>query len=284
MEKIMPDYSTRTLIDFAADDDGAKFREALYGEIHDRIANHIEAKKREIASSIIGQNESVMTVDEAMFPGSAEYDKKFPKEPAAKFDKKKVSTGTVYTKKTDKEKLTKEDFENLDEDSKKKIIEDFIQTEEYEQLDELSKNTLKSYVRHSVRDVGELKSKEGVEKDRNGGKNTDQSRKDLTKSFKRRWGINKALDRMTKEETDLTESKKEENPITGKRKIATYEEGRHKIEVRYQPEYSEYSIHPYTDGKHWGEPSVGYPGSSKEDAHEEAKHQLKDMVAGHYAK
>jgi len=55
----MSDYSTRNIIDYAFDDNGAKFREELYGSIHDRVSAHIEAKKQEIARGIIGQNEEI---------------------------------------------------------------------------------------------------------------------------------------------------------------------------------------------------------------------------------
>jgi hypothetical protein len=44
---------TRQIIDFAQDDNGVEFRSALYANIHDRVAAHIEAKKQEIAHSLI---------------------------------------------------------------------------------------------------------------------------------------------------------------------------------------------------------------------------------------
>jgi hypothetical protein len=56
----MSDYSTRNIIDYAFDGDGTKFREELYGSIHDRISAHIESKKQEIARDFVGQNEEVV--------------------------------------------------------------------------------------------------------------------------------------------------------------------------------------------------------------------------------
>ena len=53
----MPDYSTRSIIDYAADDNGAEFRNALYASIHDKVTSHIEAKKQEIAQSLITPQE-----------------------------------------------------------------------------------------------------------------------------------------------------------------------------------------------------------------------------------
>jgi len=49
----MADYSTRNIIDYAMDDDGVKFREALYASIHDKVSAHVEAKKQEMAQTLI---------------------------------------------------------------------------------------------------------------------------------------------------------------------------------------------------------------------------------------
>lgn len=51
----MSDYSTKNIIDYAMDDDGVKFREALYASIHDKVTTHIEQKKQEIAQKIVAQ-------------------------------------------------------------------------------------------------------------------------------------------------------------------------------------------------------------------------------------
>jgi len=51
--------STRDLIDYAQDGNAVEFRNALYSDIHDRVVAHIEAKKKEIASGLMGQNERV---------------------------------------------------------------------------------------------------------------------------------------------------------------------------------------------------------------------------------
>lgn len=44
---------TRPIIDYAQDDNGVEFRNALYASIHDRVAAHIEAKKQELAHNLI---------------------------------------------------------------------------------------------------------------------------------------------------------------------------------------------------------------------------------------
>jgi len=51
--------TTRQIIDFAQDDNGVEFRNALYSAIHDRVTDHIEAKKQEIAHSLIAPQQEL---------------------------------------------------------------------------------------------------------------------------------------------------------------------------------------------------------------------------------
>lgn len=44
---------TRTIIDYAAEDNAKEMRDALYSGIHDRVMQHIDAKKIEVARGII---------------------------------------------------------------------------------------------------------------------------------------------------------------------------------------------------------------------------------------
>jgi hypothetical protein len=48
---------TRKIIDFAHEDNGVEFRDALYSAIHDRVTAHIEAKKQEIAKNLVRSQE-----------------------------------------------------------------------------------------------------------------------------------------------------------------------------------------------------------------------------------
>jgi hypothetical protein len=48
----MSDFSTRNIIDYAMDEDGVKFREELYGAIHDKVNAHIAAAKQAVAQNI----------------------------------------------------------------------------------------------------------------------------------------------------------------------------------------------------------------------------------------
>lgn len=69
-----------------------------------------------------------------------------------------------------------------------------VQKEEVEELDELSKETLGSYVKKASRNLAGREYKRGAEK--------DTSTANLQKSYKRDMGISKAVDKMTKEEVD----------------------------------------------------------------------------------
>ena len=48
---------TRSIIDYAAEDDGTKMREALYNSIHARVNAHMDAHKQEIARTLVSPAE-----------------------------------------------------------------------------------------------------------------------------------------------------------------------------------------------------------------------------------
>jgi hypothetical protein len=60
----MSDYSTRNIIDFAMDDDGVKFRDALYANIHDKVTAHIEAAKQAVAQNYFSNEEDTEAAEE----------------------------------------------------------------------------------------------------------------------------------------------------------------------------------------------------------------------------
>jgi len=66
--------TTRAIIDYAAYDDPNGFRDALYGEIMDRVNSHIEAKKQEVARNMIVDPEEYAQDDEQDEPTEMEYD------------------------------------------------------------------------------------------------------------------------------------------------------------------------------------------------------------------
>lgn len=48
---------TKKIIDYAAEDNAKEMRDSLYAGIHDRVMQHIDAKKQEIAQNLFGQSE-----------------------------------------------------------------------------------------------------------------------------------------------------------------------------------------------------------------------------------
>jgi hypothetical protein len=60
----MSNYSTRNIIDYAMDDDGIKFREALYASIHDKVTNHIDAARQAVAQNMMAVEETEKTYEE----------------------------------------------------------------------------------------------------------------------------------------------------------------------------------------------------------------------------
>jgi hypothetical protein len=116
---------------------------------------------------------------------------------------------------------------------------------------------------------------------------------DVVKDFRKRWrkqGLSTkhyATDANLERETGLAITKEEvegldervDSPVKGTRKVASYGDAKHTAEVRYNPEYQEYSVHHYKDGKHQGEDSVSYHYDDKEDAHNTAKHEVKRSQA-----
>jgi hypothetical protein len=73
---------------------------------------------------------------------------------------------------------------------------------------------------------------------------------------------------------------KAESPIKGTRLISKHEgKDGHHAEVRFSPDWNEYSVHHYENGKHMGEGPVSYHGEGKEgreDATSTAEHEVKN--------
>ena len=49
----------KAIIDYAQDDNAVEFRNALYTSIQDKVTAHIDAKKQEIAQSLITPQQQV---------------------------------------------------------------------------------------------------------------------------------------------------------------------------------------------------------------------------------
>jgi len=153
----------------------------------------------------------------------------------AGFDSKKISTGTVYTKKPAKdekpmkEAASQEDYVKEIEKAKKKANGEgnpdlakgsvtAVKQESVEQIDELKKSTLASYVKKASHDVAAkgaatrqfANDSEAARKDQNytgAKKSMDKADKTFAKSWKRREGMGKAVDRLAKEEVEHIEER-----------------------------------------------------------------------------
>ena len=125
-------------------------------------------------------------------PTSAEFDAQLD-------DAKKRAAGTKKQPEVSKpavQAVQNEEYELTLEDFTQEELEEFMQTEEYEQLYELSKDTLKSYIPAAARDL----SKKGIV----AGINVKSGKRGVTKEYgdhfqKRYTGIIKATRKLAKE-------------------------------------------------------------------------------------
>jgi hypothetical protein len=167
--------------------------------------------------------------EEAKKPASPFDWKNTPRQTAEKGEKtghdaKKISTGTVYTKKYTKEEASQEEFNKeikIAQDksmgkSKAEVAKPAVQAvkqESVEQIDELKKSTLASYVKKASHDVAHkgamtrqhANDSEAARKDsryNDARKSMEKADKTFAKSWKRREGMGKAVDRLAKEEVE----------------------------------------------------------------------------------
>jgi hypothetical protein len=157
-------------------------------------------------------------------------------------------------------------------------------SEEVEQIDELSKKTLKSYTSKAAQDavdhviksskhddiVGQIKAR-GASKvnDNLTSRNASASKKAMDHAVKRVAGMEKAAKRMKEEVEQVDEAL---------RTVSTHGkgEGAHHAVVKRDAEWNEYQVHFYKDGKHMGEGPVSHH-DDKKDAQDTAESEVKRM-------
>jgi hypothetical protein len=184
--------------------------------------------------------------EEAKKPASPFDWKNTPRQTAEKGEKtghdaKKISTGTVYTKKYTKEEASQEEFNKeikIAQDksmgkSKAEVAKPAVQAvkqESVEQIDELKKSTLASYVKKASHDVAHkgamtrqhANDSEAARKDsryNDARKSMEKADKTFAKSWKRRENMGKAVDRLAKEEVVVEGSGPKEKQKTPYRDI-----------------------------------------------------------------
>ena len=244
---------TKNLIDYAYQDNGTAFRDSLYNAIHDKVSAHIESKKQEIAAGLMGQqeeigmDEEVESLEELSRQGLSNYIS------AAKSDTKERSTGIKLAQ---KKKWG---------DPKFGTTAAKVPANEGVAGVSPGGTCLASSNRPSI-----FSAKAHKEFDR--VKNlSDKDSKDYHDTQ-----IKKAQNsqRLRSEDVALEEGRKP-SPITGTRKIASYEgDHGHTAEVRHSREYNEYQVHHYKNGVHQGEGPISYHGDDKEEAHDNAKYEV----------
>jgi hypothetical protein len=151
------------------------------------------------------------------------------------------------------------------------------QKEDVDQIDELSKKTLGSYVKKAKDRLVNPEADKGRGPDTpswsmRAANNADRRAANRSK------GIDKAADKMTKEEVELDEAKAE-SPTLNTRLISKHEgKDGHHAEIRRDKDMGEYQVHHYENGKHMGEGPVSFHGSDKEgkqDAQDTVDYELK---------
>jgi hypothetical protein len=150
--------SSKAIIDYTMEDDSLGVRDALYSAIQDRVMAHIEAKKAEIASNFITQQEEVEELDELSLETmksareklkSKAFDAHYNdnKYAAQHYAARAVQMGTKIKRKG-RSALppVKEEFAEYTTEE----IENFLESEEFEQLDEIDRNALYHRLQGSI--------------------------------------------------------------------------------------------------------------------------------------
>lgn len=120
--------------------------------------------------------------------------------PVSHHDDKADAQSTAETEVKRMNAKKNEEF-NL-EDIDPALVEEFMQSEEFEQLDELSKKTLKSYVGKAVDRVSDTQFRAGKHWEKGNKASADYESKE---TLKRMRGIHKATSRMAKEDVEQTD-------------------------------------------------------------------------------
>ena len=205
---------TRTIIDYAMNDNAKAMRDALYASIHDRVNAHIQAQKQEVAQSIFPEEveefeEEVEMVYEANIePTSAKSRTHIgnlsnpvvnsvvrsgkeigliTKQPSGEYHAHHSAAKLAHAQSNTFD--TKDKAHQFIRDAHAKAIKNgtlkssFVQKEEVEQIDELSKSTLGSYLDKKKSEYMKGKTQSG----------SKENAKDIQ-------NMGKAHDKMNKEE------------------------------------------------------------------------------------
>ena len=202
--------SIRDLVLSIAEGDTLAIEDSFNSVMASKISDRLDSMRVDVAQGMFG------SVDES-YDSSDAYETWDPKHPKFKdkLIKHHAKGGTTQSfidqeKAKAKKKLTREEVELEEltlEDYSVEELEDFMMSEDFEQLDELSKATLGSYVKKAS---GKLASHGTNLMGSVGNFNIKNAEYHGTKIDKRQKGISKAVDKLTKEEFTLGDYSLEE--------------------------------------------------------------------------
>jgi hypothetical protein len=192
MEKLISEQ----IVDSILSQDKEAFVDAFNAAIAAKVSDALEVKKVEIASSLITPEMAVEEEVEQVEEGAKEWKQAFKKVSSKNLNKDVAAVrSSVYRL----DKATKSDDED-DEEVKDKVRKGM--SEEAEQIDELKKSTLKSYVKKANREM--KKAYDYHQMGQGGRDGTDQNYlknaypKALAKYDRRDAGVEKAKQKLAK--------------------------------------------------------------------------------------
>lgn len=192
MEKLISEQ----IVDSILSQDKEAFADAFNAAIAAKVSDALEVKKVEIASSLITPEMAVEEEVEQVEEGAKEWKQAFKKVSSKNLNK---DVAAVRSSAYRLDKATKSDDED-DEEVKDKVRKGM--SEEAEQIDELKKSTLKSYVKKANREM--KKAYDYHQMGQGGRDGTDQNYlknaypKALAKYDRRDAGVEKAKQKLAK--------------------------------------------------------------------------------------
>lgn len=183
----------KELIFAAVEENAVKFQELAYDQLHARAYEAIESLRPEVAASMFGEAKEMEDDEE-----SEDEDDKDEKKSEKKSEVDEELKGNQH--KIDKNKNGKIDAHDFK----------LLRKEEAEQIDELSKTTLGSYIKKASGKAvqhahAQVQADVSADANPKVGVWKDMARHHGDKKWKRMTGIRKATDKLTKEETDIQE-------------------------------------------------------------------------------
>jgi hypothetical protein len=165
------------------------------------LANYSQKAAHDVGNKMYRAGSSHVTANVKKSEGMRGLGDYYDKDSAKQHSKALTRLQGIKTaaKKLAKEEFTLEDY-SLEE------IQDFMQTEDFEQLDELSKKTLGSYVKKATDDYTNRETRISRALDNSSKMFLDPNiNKAAVKQANRKLGMNKAIDKLTKEQVEEIE-------------------------------------------------------------------------------